>query len=465
MAVRLHVVWRGDFAGSGSIALVNRELAGRLASSVDLSLTPTDGRVAGPSLAHLVARPLPRVDLVIQHSSSPDTTPPPQGRWLWMTPWEYGASFPIDWVSAVLDAGASICVYSDWTRTHVVDSGIPGDRVFVVPLGVDTGRFDPAVRARPLHTDKACRFLFIGRLAHRKGLDIVVRAYRQAFSGRDDVALVVKPFGARGVDMAAAIGNITRPFADTGAPAIVMLPPDVAVGELAAMYTACNAFVHAYRGESFCLPMAEAMACGVPVIATDRGGASGYATPHTANLLPSFVAHAPRLSFGRRRLSNFPHWQEVRSTALADAMRSFHGNPGPARALAAAARALVAARFTWDRAADAMRRAMDACLASPAHAPAAVVRLEQRQAWLDAADAHLATGDLDAAAEAYHRCLGRRALLADRAAGRQLSARALDGLGEISQARSRPHEAAGFFRLASRLYRAGARAEIQRALS
>jgi glycosyltransferase involved in cell wall biosynthesis len=43
--------------------------------------------------------------------------------------------------------------------------------------------------------------------------------------------------------------------------------------QLASLYTACDVLVHPYRGEGFCLPVAEARACGLPVLAT-AGGAT-----------------------------------------------------------------------------------------------------------------------------------------------------------------------------------------------
>jgi glycosyltransferase involved in cell wall biosynthesis len=452
---RLHVVWEGDFAGSGSIAHVNRELVRRLAPHVDLSVAPGDGAVTDRWLAPLVHRRLPRVDVVVRHSVSPNMVAPRVGRWIWMTPWEYGASVPADWLSAIERGRATVWVYSEWTRRQFVDSGVPAERVSAVPLGVETERFDPSVAPKVLNIDHRCRFLFVGRLIHRKGLDLLLEAYRSSFSATDDVALVIKPAEARGVPLTAATARIEASFAASGAPALTILPAEIPAGDLPGVYTASSALVHPYRGESFCLPIAEAMACGVPVIATDCGGASALATQETAMLVPSFCVHAPKLVIGGRRLSNFPHWQEASVEAIAAAMRRIYENPERARARAVRARELIATTFTWDRAAGVALRALERRMTTPDIA-ATPATTGQRAAWLDEANASFRRGELDAAAIEYHRCLGREALAGDRAHGRSIAPSALVGLGRVARERQIPRHARRFFRFATSLYRTSA---------
>jgi len=447
---RLHVVWQGDFGGPSSIAHVNRELVRRIASRIELSLAPS-GCAPDAEFVPLVGRRLPRVDIVMRHSSVPTHAVPRVGRWVWMTPWEYGASLPYEWLTAMQHHAAMVCANSAWTGQLLRACGLPEDRVAVTHNGVDISRFDPSARPIRIDVEKRFRFLYTGRLTHRKGYEIVLEAYRRAFSAADDVALVIKPCDHRGVQTAELIRHVTRPFAAPDAPALAILPTEMDASDLPGMYTACDALVHPYRGESFCLPMAEAMACGRPVIATDIGGASMFATPDTATLLPSCLVHLPRLALGRRRLSNFPHWQETAVDDVAAAMRRAYEDPASTSEQCHRARRVIADGFTWDHSADLLERAFEAAMHVDVRAPVPVTR-RQRETWLAQGDVHLRAGELDAAARAYHRCLGRDAMRADRADRQQIAREAIVGLGRVAAERGAPRYADRFFRWASKLY-------------
>ena len=52
--------------------------------------------------------------------------------------------------------------------------------------------------------------------------------------------------------------------------------------ELAGLYAACDCLVHPYRGEGFGLPIAEAMACGLPAIVTGYGAAMDFCDERTS---------------------------------------------------------------------------------------------------------------------------------------------------------------------------------------
>ena len=77
--------------------------------------------------------------------------------------------------------------------------GIAPERVAVVPNGIDPEKFSPdrAVEPYPLATRKPFKFLFVGGVLPRKGVDVLLAAYRRAFTRDDDVALVLKLLGTR----------------------------------------------------------------------------------------------------------------------------------------------------------------------------------------------------------------------------------------------------------------------------
>jgi hypothetical protein len=147
----------------------------------------------------------------------------------------------------------------------------------VIPNGVDLDVFTPEGDRRS-PTGKI-RFLFVGGLIGRKGSDLLLTAWLEAFAGRDDVTLVVKDFGADGLyrdgDRAAI-----RAHVDSGAlPRIELIGDALETAEIAVLYRSCDVLVHPYRGEGFAMPVLEAMACGLPVIATAGGPTDEFCPP------------------------------------------------------------------------------------------------------------------------------------------------------------------------------------------
>src|SRR5205823_3025541 len=114
-----------------------------------------------------------------------------------------------------------------------VQSGVPAQRVHLVPLGVDVDRFRPAVQPLALRTTRGFKFLFVGGTIHRKGIDVLLQAYTRAFTAADDVCLVVKDMGVgsfyRGQT---AQQEIARLQALPGAPEIEYLPQNLDPGAL-----------------------------------------------------------------------------------------------------------------------------------------------------------------------------------------------------------------------------------------
>jgi hypothetical protein len=287
----------------------------------------------------------------------------------------------------------------------------------------------------------------VGGLTHRKGIDIVLRAYREAFTADDDVVLVIKEFDPGGFYAPISFRDVAAILAGDGRPSYVRLPPELPAEELPGLYTACTALVHPYRAEGFCLPLAEAMACGLPVITTDKGGPSAFATSQTATVLPSVLLHLPSRDLGRRQLSNFPGWREASRPHLVAAMREVYETPERLVDKATDARACVTTKFTWDRSADTLIGILEASASAPPRSAAGRPRMEDAQTLVARADALLRAGDVDGAAAGFHRGLGPAVIAPEGAAARVASA-ALAGLGRVASIRGIAENAYLFHRMA-----------------
>ena len=137
---------------------------------------------------------------------------------------------------------------------------IEGDFV-IVPNGVDVARF---ARAEATDLGPGTTLLFVGRLDERKGFPTALAAFLQLAPRFDDLRLVV---AGDGPDRAAVEGvspELRPRIRMLGAVPNVDLPPISAAGDL---------FLgSAVGGESFGVVLVEAMAAGVPVVASDIPG-------------------------------------------------------------------------------------------------------------------------------------------------------------------------------------------------
>lgn len=164
---------------------------------------------------------------------------------------------------------------------------VPPTRVEVIPLGVDLERFQPRDRAtarRALGIGTYERILLaIGRIQPLKGLDILIRALAD-MTDRTGVRLLV----IGGDDRAQPeIARLRATADEVGvADAVVFVGP-VPHGELPVYYNAADLVVVPSFYESFGLVAVEAMASGVPVVASRVGGlASTVADGRTGYLIP-----------------------------------------------------------------------------------------------------------------------------------------------------------------------------------
>ena len=155
---------------------------------------------------------------------------------------------PLEWLDPMRDKVDEIWVPTNWVRDCYIQSGIPADKVFVVPNGVDADIFSPDGSKLPLKTNKSFRFLFLGGTIHRKGIDVALEAYLQAFSAQDDVCLVIKGQPGtvyQGTELDTLLQSIRQNRPD--APEIEYTNAALTESEMGDIYRACNVLVHPYQ--------------------------------------------------------------------------------------------------------------------------------------------------------------------------------------------------------------------------
>ena len=146
----------------------------------------------------------------------------------------------------------------------------------VVPNGIDVARWAPGA-VPPGHFGDGRKLLFVGRLDERKGFPVAVKAFELLSATRQDLRLVVVGDGP------------DRTATDRLPPALrarVTVLGNVANDELPPVHGGCDLYLGpSIGGESFGVVLVEAMAAGLPVVASDTPGYDEVVTSGVNGLL------------------------------------------------------------------------------------------------------------------------------------------------------------------------------------
>lgn len=225
----------------------------------------------------------------------------------------------------------------------------------IVPNGVDRARFFPGVARLERFDDGTPNLLFVGRFDSRKGLPELMQACA-ALAGEGH------PFRVILVGDGQLRPTIER-MADGPLRGRVHFEGRVGHAHLPRYYASADVFCSPARdGESFGMVLLEAMASGVPIVATDIEGYRCVFTPGEEGL-----AIPPR---------------DPRS--LADALRRMLLDPG-LRARCGARGAETARSYGWNRIVDRHEAIYRSLAGVPAREPAAPPRAAAEIATLSAA--------------------------------------------------------------------------------
>jgi glycosyltransferase involved in cell wall biosynthesis len=197
--------------------------------------------------------------------------------------------------------------------------GVPASRLAVVPCGVDLDRFSP--RGPRAARDGRHRILSLGRLVERKGVETTIRA----MAAVPDAELVIAGGGDAIADAEQA--RLATIAAAGGVQDRIRLVGQIPRDDVPALLRSADVVVSVPWYEPFGMVPLEAMACGVPVIASAVGGhLDTVVDGRTGALVP---ARDP--------------------AAVAQRLRELLADPARLAAIGSAAAARARTRYGWSR--------------------------------------------------------------------------------------------------------------------
>ncbi len=156
--------------------------------------------------------------------------------------------------------------------------GISNENIYVVPPGYDDSRFFPVSYASRLalkrqYGHEGRVVLALGRMAHNKGYDLLLRAMPVVFQRVPDARLLLaagsKEPSTREQEQ---IEELRALAGELGIAERVSVTDYIADDELPDYYRLADVFALSSRYEPFGMTAVEAMACGTPAVVTTEGG-------------------------------------------------------------------------------------------------------------------------------------------------------------------------------------------------
>lgn len=180
---------------------------------------------------------------------------------IWQLPPPEFAPDRIERCVAEYEEAHAITVPSLFAKRSFLENGIAEERVFLCPYGVDLSEFRPDVKR-----DEVFRIIYVGQITVRKGIGYLLEAVEPLVRKHKCELWLVGEVDSR---MRRVLDRYKSVFEYKG-----VYPRK----ELWRLYSQASVLVLASVEEGFGLVQAQAMACGVPVIATTNTGAEDLFT-------------------------------------------------------------------------------------------------------------------------------------------------------------------------------------------
>lgn len=349
---------QGPFETSYSLAIVNRKLIEALddQGQYDVSIYCTEGPGDYlPKEQDLKDKPhakrlweksasVPYPDVTIRNMYPPRVHDVKGGLNFQSFGWEESV-IPAEYIENFNRYLDGIGTTSEYVTEKLIECGIKIP-VRTMGNGVELSSNYSNFKPYPLKTKRKTKFLHISSAFPRKGVDILLNAYFEAFTNKDDVCLVLKTFPNPHNTVGQMLTELRSKYPN--APEVEWIDMDLPQEKLESLYKAADCYVSVARGEGFGLPVAEAMLAKLPVIVSPNSGMADFSNEETA-LLVSFdmVPANTHLTTGNNLSVSL--WAEPRKEELVEKLRyfAFDAKREDLDQMVNRAFALISTKFTW----------------------------------------------------------------------------------------------------------------------
>jgi GT2 family glycosyltransferase len=253
--------------------------------------------------------------------------------------------FPSEWVRQA-NRMDEVWVPSEFNRQGFVASGVKRP-IRRIPLGVDPNYFHPGIQGVPNGNGE---FVFLSNFewGERKEPWLLLRVFNDEFTAREPVRLVCKIINKDPqVHVRQEIANLR--LKESGGKISFVFNREFPYYQLGSFYRSADCYVSAGRGEGWDMPLMEAMACGLPSIATDWGA-------HT-EFVHEGIAYPLRVKGTIPAVAKCPYyqgfsWADPDPEHLRFLLRDVYENREAAYRRGAAAAQEMAQRWTWEHSAE-----------------------------------------------------------------------------------------------------------------
>ncbi|MEM7316405.1 MAG: glycosyltransferase family 4 protein, partial [Planctomycetota bacterium] len=180
-----------------------------------------------------------------------------------------------------------IIVGSQWSRSDLIDNYSQSpDRVFALPYPIDLQRFRPTSAARS--KNGRLRILWLGRFIPRKRLDLFLAGLAEAIRAGCDVEALV-------IGSSAFVPNYERLIDEFPYSSRIRHRTSIARSEVPKVLADVDVLAQPSDDENFGSSVAEALACGIPVVVGKTNGTRDYICDRSIALpddSPSSMAQA-----------------------------------------------------------------------------------------------------------------------------------------------------------------------------